>query len=258
MTVSSGAFQNCHSLKTITMGQTSYKNSGSLFVNDYALKSITLYSSTNATVSSNAFQYCYNLAKVSLTNNFYYFGSSAFQYCYSLHKLSIPQSTTTFDAGVFQYCNIEKVKIPTTLTSLGNTVFAYMYSLKSIEFPTTSSPTNFTSSLLQGCQLLTSVTVPSNITKLSSNVFSGNKSLSQVKFLGDITEINSGVFQNCASLKLCDLSKCTSVPSLLNSNAFSGTTARLKIVVPDSLYTTWIGSTTWSAYADYIVKASEV
>ncbi len=31
-----------------------------------------------------------------------------------------------------------------------------------------------------------------------------------------------------------------------------------KIVVPDSLYDSWITATNWSTYADYIYKVSEV
>lgn len=57
---------------------------------------------------------------------------------------------------------------------------------------------------------------------------------------------------------LYDFSQHTSVPTLSNTNAFKGINGICKIIVPDSLYDSWITATNWSTYADYIYKVSEV
>jgi hypothetical protein len=54
-----------------------------------------------------------------------------------------------------------------------------------------------------------------------------------------------------------DLSQATAVPSLANTNAFSGIPSDCKIIVPDALYDTWIAAPNWSSYASQIVKDSE-
>ena len=41
------------------------------------------------------------------------------------------------------------------------------------------------------------------------------------------------------------------------NNAFSTAGSIYRIVVPDSLYDTWIATTGWSTIADHIVKSSE-
>ena len=73
--------------------------------------------------------------------------------------------------------------------------------------------------------------------------------------LGDITSIEANAFLNCYGVKFYDFTNCTSVPSLANTNAFSGIASDCKIVVPDSLYNSW--KTSWSTYSSYIVKESE-
>ena len=54
-----------------------------------------------------------------------------------------------------------------------------------------------------------------------------------------------------------DFSQCSSVPKLQNVNVFNGINKIAKIIVPDNLYDAWITASYWSAYANYIYKASE-
>ena len=55
----------------------------------------------------------------------------------------------------------------------------------------------------------------------------------------------------------CDFKDSKSVPTLSGTGAFNFTPSDCKIVVPDSLYDSWIAATNWSTYASKIVKASE-
>jgi hypothetical protein len=53
-----------------------------------------------------------------------------------------------------------------------------------------------------------------------------------------------------------DFREFKSVPTLSDISAFSNIPSDCKIVVPDSLYDTWIAATNWSTYSSNIVKAS--
>jgi hypothetical protein len=50
-----------------------------------------------------------------------------------------------------------------------------------------------------------------------------------------------------------DFTRCTSIPTLENSNAFTGIPADCEFRVPAELYDEWIAATNWSTYASQIV-----
>jgi hypothetical protein len=72
-----------------------------------------------------------------------------------------------------------------------------------------------------------------------------------------VTSISTYAFGNCWGMAYYDFRTSKSVPTLSNTNAFSGIPSDCKIVVPDSLYDTWVAATNWSTYANNIIKASE-
>lgn len=71
--------------------------------------------------------------------------------------------------------------------------------------------------------------------------------------------VGSSMFKGCTSLEVVDYRHATSVITLSNINAFSSTNSTYKIVVPDSLYSSWITTTNWkdSSIVGHIVKASD-
>ena len=65
------------------------------------------------------------------------------------------------------------------------------------------------------------------------------------------------MFYNCKSLELVDMTGSTGVPWLENADNFANTNDTYKIVVPDSLYDTWIAATNWASIASHIMKQSD-
>lgn len=232
---------------------------------------------TVATIKEAAFRYCYSLTTVVLSNginSIYYY---AFASCRSLTSIVIPRGVTSIGQVVFGWCySLTNVVLTKNVTTMDSRAFHYCYALTNMAIPIR---TRIGSEVFNYCYSLTNVVIPKN-TSIGVNAFSNCFSLTNVIFAGssitigqeafvrcysltnivipNITNIEPYVFQYCFSLMKYDFSQCSGVPTLSNTNAFSGINRIAKIIVPDSLYDEWIAASNWSTYADYIYKASEV
>ena len=131
------------------------------------------------------------------------------------------------------YCNmLQAVEIGKNVTSIGSYAFYACYSLSS-------------------------VVIPDSVISIGSYAFNNCYSLSSVVIPQGVASINGLTFSSCYGMAYYDFRTVTSVPTLSNVSAFNNIPSDCKIVVPDSLYDTWIAATNWSTYASYIIKASE-
>lgn len=216
---------------TSTMSSGLFGQSASL--KNYYVKEVRLSNITN--LVTNTFQYCYSLNTVILPNSVTKLGNNnTFQNCHSLEYVTIPNSVTTVGTGMFDNCySFKKITIPRSMTSLG------------------------TSNLFYNCYSLTNISIPNSITNINQRYFYYCYSLTKMVIPKSVTKINSYAFSTCVSITLYDFRKFSSVPTLSNANAFTEINNICKIVVPDNLYSTWIGTTNWSNFANYIIKESE-
>ena len=90
-----------------------------------------------------------------------------------------------------------------------------------------------------------------------SSMFEGCTSLKRIKMNASSGQWGSYMFSGCTSLELIDMTGSTGVPHLAYNNNFSNTNSTYKIVVPDSLYNTWINATNWASIASHIMKQSD-
>ena len=107
------------------------------------------------------------------------------------------------------------------------------------------------------CNMLQAVEIGKNVTSIDTYAFNACYSLASVVIPDSVTSIGNYAFQNCYGMAFYDFRTSKSVPTLSNTNALSNIPSDCKIVVPDSLYDSWIAATNWSTYASNIVKASE-
>ena len=207
-------------------------------------------------IGTNAFYNCYSLASIVIPEGVTSIGPYAFQNCYSLASIVIPNSVTSIGTYAFCACSaLASIVIPEGVTSIGNYAFQNCRSLASIVIP--NSVTSIGIYAFQYCCSLASIVIPNRVTSIGNYAFQNCCSLASIVIPNSVTSIGNYAFRDCYGMAIYDFSQCTAVPTLSNTNAFTNIPSDCKMVVPDSLYDTWIAATNWSTYASKIVKASE-
>lgn len=168
---------------------------------------------------------------VSIGENVTSIGNYAFRDCSSLTSISLPDDITgTIGSWAFGQTRITSITIPDSITGIGTSIF-------------------------NGCTNLENITIGSGITIISARAFTGCSSLTGLTFPSGITNINGFAFSGCSNCELYDFRNATAVPTLSNVSVFNNTSSTKKIVVPDSLYNTWIAANNWSSSTNGIVEA---
>ena len=156
-------------------------------------------------------------------------GAYAFRYCHSLSSVTIPDGVTSIGTNAFYNCySLSRITIPDGVTSIENNAFYDCYSLSRI-------------------------TIPDGVTSIKSSAFSYCYSLSSITIPYGVTSIGNNAFYNCYGIGYYDFTALSAVPTLSNTNAFTGISADCEIRVPSTLAEEWKAATNWATYADYIV-----
>ena len=114
--------------------------------------------------------------------------------------------------------------------------------------------------MFSGCTSLTQApALPATTLGYScyQSMFNNCTSLKRIKMNASSGKWGDNMFIGCTSLELVDMTGSTGVPQLSNVNNFANTNDTYKIVVPDSLYDTWIAATNWASITDHIMKQSD-
>ncbi len=136
-----GAFYNCSSLESVTIGN-----------------GVT-------SIGVDAFSGCTSLTSIEIPNSLISIGNSAFYGCSSLTSVVIPNSIISIGYRAFYGCPIETAKMPTNAISAVATL-----NLKTVVI---SGGTRIPSSAFSGCSSLTSVTICDTVTGIGANAFNG-------------------------------------------------------------------------------------
>ena len=129
--------------------------------------------------------------------------------------------------------------------------YVYLSAVKKIEIG--DGVTSFSSAAMRNLTSLSSITIPRGITSILHYMFQNCNSLSSVVIPDSVTSIGNSMFQGCNGIRYYDFTALTAVPTLSNTNAFTGIAADCEIRVPVALADEWKASTNWATYADYIV-----
>ena len=245
--------QNCKSLKALIF-PSGVQSFNETFSSSYSLETVVIPKSVT-TVGSNTFQSCYALKKLVIpaaTSIGRYFANT----CYGLKRLIMSDTVETVGTYAFSGCySLKYVRMSNAITTIDAKAFQSNYSLETVHLG--SAVTTIQESAFRYNYTLKSINLPNSITTIGSLAFQSNYSLEEIVMPNRLTSISDELFVDNFKMKLYDFTNFTSVPSLANTNVFRGIKGVCKIVVPDSLYTTWVGTTNWINFANYIIKESD-
>ena len=224
-----GAFYNCTSLASVTIGDSVTSIGTYAFYGCTGLTSVTIGSGVTS-IESAAFGGCSSLESITLpfvggsasatsasasTLFGYIFGTSSYtggtsvkQYyaSSSYETYYIPSSLTSVTVtggkifyGAFYGCTgLTSITIGDSVKNIGDYAFYGCTSLASITIP--DSVTSIGTYAFYGCTSLASVTIPDSVTSIGTSTFYGCTSLASVTIPDSVTSIGTSAFYGCTSL----------------------------------------------------------
>lgn len=203
-------------------------------------------------VKASVFYNCTSLLSITLPESVTNISDYAFYNCVSLQNIIIPESVTNISINAFCNCySLQNITLPPSITTIGNYTFYKGYTLKNITIP--SSVVSLGTRTFMYCTCLPNIQLPNNLTSIGSESFSECHSLTSIVVPPSVTSIGDKAFYNCKCLHVYDFSNHTEIPSL-GTDVFTGMPEGSKIIVPESLYYSWVGATNWSTYTGYIIR----
>lgn len=220
----SNPFQKCTALTDVTFedGRTELPDT---LLEGNGVRQLTV-PQTVTKIGYSAFADCTQLTAITLPAGLRELGNEAFKGCTALTGVALPDSLTDLGYGVFRDCSaltaaefpagiapvswssgssmlrnctsLRSVKLPKTVSSLGNYFFAGCTALEQIVLP--DSVTEIGSNLFNGCTALTDVTLSTNLQAIPEHTFYGCVSLQKLVAPYAVTKIGKTAFANCTSL----------------------------------------------------------
>lgn len=205
--IGESAFQDCISLKTVTIS--------------YNVREI----------GDKAFYSCTDLRTVTIPNSIIHIGEAAFAECKSLTSLDLPNSVTSIGNSAFNKCaSLTKLRLGTSVTSIGSMAFADCSSLTSVIIP--RSVITIGDLVFYNCHSLNSVTIERGVTSLGERMFDNCFKLTTVSLPNTLTTIGAGAFQRCNALPVIDIPNSVKT---IGASAFQYCYALQSIVIPDAV-----------------------
>ena len=211
-----------------------------------------------------AFSGCTNLASVTIPGNVTSIGRFAFSSCKALEELTIPEGVKNLGSEIIADTYIEKIKIPSTVTTsdkvfsdddgalAGDAVLTEVEfaegmtripadvcknasSMEKVVIP--STVTSIGCSAFYGCGGLKGVSLPDGLTKIDNYAFEKCKNLTSITVPKSVTSIGEGVFRNCTSLKsaVIEANSKKLFETTIGYSAFNGCTNLTSVTIPGNV-----------------------
>jgi hypothetical protein len=114
-------------------------------------------------------------------------------------SIKIPSSVTSIGDGAFRDCSgLTSIEIPSSVTSIGNNAFWGCSGLTSIKIP--SSVTSIENEAFWNCHSLTSIDIPSSLTSIENDVFWNCCGLTSIRIPSSVISIGNYAFSDCRAL----------------------------------------------------------
>lgn len=201
-------FRNSNSLVEITLPDSVKKIGSQAFSWCSSLQSVNNLGNIT-TIESWCFGVCGNLQSITIPASVTSIGQSAFSYCNNLRDIVIDEENENFtvknraiytkdEATLVAYPSAsETVEIPGGVTTIGAGAFAGSL-IEGIKLP--DSLTEIGNAAFHECTSLVSITIPESVTKISQEAFNCCSGLTSIVIPGNVTTIEHGVFHECSNL----------------------------------------------------------
>ena len=120
---------------------------------------------------------------------------------YGGKELIIPDNVNLFfDTRLPHTPNLERLRLPTTLTEINYSMFYNCDSLVAVEIP--SSVTKIGSNAFSDSDALSNIVIPDSVTEIAPYAFSGCTSLTSATIPTSVTSIGENAFNRCPNLTI--------------------------------------------------------
>lgn len=236
------AFWTCHSLKSVTIGN-SVRNIGEGAFRDCSgLTSVIIPNSVTG-IGNYAFDGCNSLTSVNLPNSLTTIGVQAFYGCIGLTSVTIPNSVTFIDNSAFILCyRLTSIKVESgnkiydsrnncnaIIETASNTL---IIGCKNTIIPNTVN--NIGEGAFAGCSGLTSIIIPNSVKSIENWAFQDCGGLTSVSIPNSVTIIGRGTFQNCYNLTSVTIPNSVTT---IGNEAFAYCSSLTSVTIPNSITT---------------------
>lgn len=163
-------------------------------------------------------------------------GERSFSGCSNIEELDLSNSKlTSIPEGAFAYCkNLKTIKLPSTITSIGDEAFCNCQSLTNIEGLDKCNLKSIGSAAFSNCKALENLDFSqSTFTNVPSKAFNGCSALAKITLPNTLTTIGGYAFYACYSIPQLDLSN-TALTTLENYALYQ-MRETTKFSLPDSI-----------------------
>ncbi len=157
---------------------------------------------------------------------------NAFHDFSNIQNVKIPDSVTRIGNLAFRGCTgIERIKIPSSITIIKPLTFYKCIKLQLIDLPNTITIIN--ASAFRECKSLHTVLIPNSVTRIDNAAFMDCSSLESIIIPNSVTHIGKRVFSGCCSLRSATLPNSV---TQIGAGSFNECSALVEIRIPNGSY----------------------
>ena len=203
--ISNAAFQECFSLKSITLPNNITSIGDCAFLYCKELTSIVIPDEVSV-LGNNAFTSCINLSTLPIGNGVTSIKSYCFEIC-RFTSITIPRNVSNIEYGAFRGCSLDLLSISVDEANPYydsrnncNAIIETASNTLVLGCRNTTVPDDIRNIGLyafDGCSELTSTTIPNGVTNIGVCAYSGCSGLTSITIPGSVTSIDTDAFSGC-------------------------------------------------------------
>lgn len=189
--IGSRAYENCSSVKTLTISDGIEYIQERAFAGCKKLSEIVLPSSLKE-IGNSAFYGCSQLSEIVLPASVTKLGDWAFANCSALQSIDLPDEIETLDSTFRECSNLEEVTLPAKLRDIGDSTFRSCGALRKIAFPMSLREIGYQA--FEFCHSLTEVILNEGLQKIDRYAFAYCNNIENFLIPSTVTSIDDDVF----------------------------------------------------------------